>query len=279
MKKIALSLATAIILASSASAMAANVQQKEGEDIRTEQQDNKNKKDRKDKKDKKGKKDKKKGKRHGKRARDCRKSPCINGNTCGDPECRPGENPCCPLPPCVAVCPEGDEDVLRPFPAGSGAPAADCCFQRPPRRDNEREMHARPFHKDYDAFQGITLTPSQQQKLNELNDKQRGKLKKEFNKAKEKREKMRAEAEKKRDKMRSSYEKDLREILTPEQYMQYKQNEAERQQVGNRNGVRNRQHARRAECLQPCNVKKVRKAAEPPMQYDNQPETVSPAEK
>lgn len=74
-------------------------------------------------------------------------------------------------------------------------------------------------------FEGITLTEAQQQKLDAFD----AKVKTEREAAKAKMEadkqKMREKADKEREQFRADYDKGLSEILTPEQYAKYQENQ------------------------------------------------------
>lgn len=74
-------------------------------------------------------------------------------------------------------------------------------------------------------FEGITLSDAQQQKLTTLDNKVKAERQEAMAKAKAEREKAIAKADKERSKARADYDKALSDILTPEQYAKYQENQ------------------------------------------------------
>lgn len=74
------------------------------------------------------------------------------------------------------------------------------------------------------AFEGIELTPQQQVQFDNLSQKQHEKSAKVKADAKKAKEKAKADKKKKSLKNREAYEKEVKKILTPEQYAKYQEN-------------------------------------------------------
>lgn len=116
----------------------------------------------------------------------------------------------------------------------AAADRKDACIAAEARCDvrngkSERRCRADRF------LEGITLTPEQQAKFDTMKQKQRAEFDKKQKERKEKQmkkaekqrqkaEKQRAKNEKKMEKRMEKLDKEMKEILTPEQYSQYKQN-------------------------------------------------------
>lgn len=109
----------------------------------------------------------------------------------------------------------------------AAADRKDACIAAEARCDvrngkSERRCRADRF------LEGITLTPEQQAKFDAMKQKQRAEFDKKQKERREKQmkkaEKQRAKNEKKMEKRMEKLDKEMKEILTPEQYSQYKQN-------------------------------------------------------
>lgn len=74
-------------------------------------------------------------------------------------------------------------------------------------------------------FEGITLSDAQQQKLQTLDNKVKAEKAEAKAKMQEEKQKMKEKADKGREKFRAEYDKALRDILTPEQYAKYQENQ------------------------------------------------------
>ncbi len=74
-------------------------------------------------------------------------------------------------------------------------------------------------------FEGITLSDAQQQKLDDFNAKVKADRDAAKAKMKEEKQKMRENAKKDREQFRAEYDKGISDILTPEQYAKYQENQ------------------------------------------------------
>lgn len=176
--------------------------------------------------------------------KDCKStcSPKICSRTCANPD--------------TCICPEQvpmDEaapaqPACRPTPDGRGPGKGGCAPQTPGKdgkcckadkagkhgktgkdgKHGKAGKDGRKFGKKDDfrkaAFEGIELTPQQQVQFDKLSQKQHEKSAKVKADAKKAKEKAKADKKKKSLKNREAYEKEVKKILTPEQYAKYQDN-------------------------------------------------------